>query len=202
MRLLQIKRILVLLVSVSWFGTAQAGIITIQWDTTVEDTDFADVSVGESASLVVRFNALSNDLANLVVDATNFIDYSIRFSASGEFATWSVAAPATDLTLLGPNLFEFNNLGELSSVNEFFIEGNDYLTSINGLSDVATLYNDGENCILCSNVGDIDVFDVDFGLNPQAWSVTTQVPEPSTLVIFALAVIGLVTRRNTKLIAI
>lgn len=64
------------------------------------------------------------------------------------------------------------------------------------------MYNNGANCLSCSSPLRFDVNNVDAGLSTDSWSVSANdVPEPATLSLVALGLVGFGLTRRRRLAA-
>jgi hypothetical protein len=185
-----------LVLSVS--GFANAGIIELNWDTTLSSTNIVGTTSGDNVSLVFRFNSLTNDLSNLVLNQNNFLDYSFYLN-DGRFMTFDLLESGSLLFYGSNNFFSFDALGSLVGVQSFYIYDNSVMSNIAGVNGIGNgMYNNGRNCTLCGSTS-FSVNNVASGLSASSWTVNhAQVPEPSTLAIFALGMIGLASRRFKK----
>jgi len=183
-------------------GIANAGIINLRWDTTVAASELTEVAIGDDVGFVFRFETIGSDLADVVLNASNFIDYTMTFD--------DIDASLTMNSFAGPNeayegytdnsYFTFDSAGILAQVQQFGVNGTDYTARNLALPGTNKLYNDGADmCIFCGE-GELYVNNVDTGLSTTSWIITqtSEVPEPSTLAIFALGMIGLASRRFKK----
>lgn len=211
MRLKIINRFFAALAMLAIASVAHAGVISLQWDTTVSTSLTPEVASGDVASFVINFHSNTNDLSNLTLSANSLIDYSFRVNSKNIFITLAANhATVLDSNVIPP-LFSFNSLGDLTTVSPFVI-----LTNLSSVSNpfstslhlepytIVQLYNDGYNCIVCIFPKDgtghsIDVDNVELGLRAKSWKVKVDAPEPSTLAIFALGLIGLASRSLKKL---
>jgi hypothetical protein len=175
---------------------AHAGIIELTWNTSLSSTSIVGTNVGDNVSLVFRFDSLTNDLSNLVLNKSSFLDYSFNLE-DGRFITFDSGMSST---YVNNDFFVFNSLGNLYSVDSFQIKDVDVVSNILGVNGTKqTLFNNGRNCILCFGTYSANVNNVWLGLSADSWTIRyAQVPEPSTLAIFALGMIGLASRRFKK----
>jgi hypothetical protein len=175
---------------------AHAGIIELTWNTSLSSTSIVGTNVGDNVSLVFRFDSLTNDLSNLVLNKSSFLDYSFNLD-DGRFITFD---SGISTTYVNNDFFVFNSLGNLYSVNGFHIRDSDVESNIVGVNGTfQTLFNNGANCILCFGTNNAHVNNVGLGLSADSWTIRyAQVPEPSTLAIFALGMIGIASRRFKK----
>jgi hypothetical protein len=199
------KNLLVAFAIILSIGKANAGIITLQWNTTVAYSGFSDVKIDDSAKLVFRFEVMTNNLDNLTLDMSDLVDFSVYFDDSGNYATFQRPGGGNNSVRYNGNYFEFDASGNLSLKNDFDIVGTDVSQNISAGTSIQHGISDISHPVYCVNVCTplvgkyIKLNDLAAGNKVINWHVSvSQVPEPSTLAIFALGIIGLASRRFKK----
>ena len=188
-----------LILSIS--SLANAGIIELTWDTSLSDTDVVGTNIGDNVSLVFRFNSTTNDLSNLVLNKNSFMDYSFHLD-DGRFVTFDLLESGyINSGYENNSFFSFDALGDLVGIESFYILDTSVVSNIVGVNGTSQgMFNNGANCFLCGGSQYFGVNNVASGLSTSSWAVSQSqdVPEPSTLAIFALGMIGLASRRFKK----
>lgn len=181
---------------------ASAGMIELTWGTSLQSSsNWAPSStVGENLNIIFTVDNGSNSLINQTWQVSDFVSYRIE----GE-SGWSVLSNYIDLTSTG--IFSTDNNGLVNSAGNWFNfssqpdEGT--MSWRAGPSNVAW-WNNGINGIAMgtnSSAEYLSVNNVSQNLLASSWKAAvaqTEVPEPSTLAIFALGIIGLASRRFKK----
>jgi hypothetical protein len=185
------------------FNIAHAGLIELTWSTSLQSsTNWAPSStVGENLNVIFTLDNGSNSLINQTWQVTDFVSYSVE-GGSG----WSVTSNYIDLGSSG--VFSTDISGLVSSVGNWY--NWDYSNTEEGMMswragpDNLAWWNNGANGIAMgtdSSDAYLTVNNVSQNQLASSWSATivqTEVPEPSTLAIFALAMIGLAARQFKK----
>ena len=172
-----------------------AAIVELTWNTTLTGTNIPNISYGDEISLTFRFEIASNNLSNVTLNASNFMDYSFYIS-NGRYMTLDKGAGQP---FQENDFFTFDVNENLVNVTEFGlyhpnVESN--ISSLNGLG--FAMYNDGLNCLLCGDNYELSVANVEDGLNPQTWAVSSEVPVPAAAWLFGSALAGLGVLRKKK----
>jgi hypothetical protein len=214
------NRWLVVLAFLSCINGAHAGIITLQWSTTVSESDFEDIKEDELVSFIYRF-AIDlrdyedlEDLEDVRLDFNSLIDFSVRIDATGKFVTMAPSSVNINEGRDGWYL-SFDDDGNVLD-DEFYnvrLEGPDFTSNIFGSNTAENiemflsedeqafrfrgLFGEDESNRLYIDERDEDDF---------IWSllvsedplIVNEVPAPSTLAIFELGLICLGFRRFNK----
>ena len=182
-----------LVLSVSSF--ANAGLISFTYDSTVgSGTTMPGVTEGES----LNFNLVLDNGGTTVVSQTwDFSDFvSLDVTTSGGYSFSSFGAGSGSFTTdAGGNVVGMSDWRTWQQASGF--------DSITGDISNAAWWLNGRNNVLRNMENRKGVYDANVSaINmPSSWSVndaSNSVPEPSTLAIFALGMIGLASRRFKK----
>ncbi|XQW85306.1 PEP-CTERM sorting domain-containing protein [Thalassotalea piscium] len=202
-------------------STANAGIIT--WDEVQNSTDFTDVL--NSGNTVEAINATKSNSGSVTVNGIQFNNAANLLSENGYIGALNSLSTGDSNYDNFLNSFNYGNGANLTSLNiggGNLVAGVNYsiqlwFTDLRSGMDVRDMYfddNNGNSIKLNANGSEFGQFVIgrftatgstqELNLDPLGFGNShitgyqVRVPEPSTLAILALAIIGLASRRFKK----
>ena len=179
---------------------ANAGLIEVKWDTTVE-TSFnwaPTTTIGEAISIVITLDNGQSSALNQTWDKTNFVQFRIESASGWQFSSDSIYLRTSS------GVFATDSSGNVTSAGSWKGFSSSVASWDAGL-DAGKWYNNGVNSVAYNNdysMG-LSVTNVEGNLEGANWYVSSvqpssNVPEPSTLAILALGMMGLASGRFKK----
>ncbi len=175
---------------------SHASIIEFNWTTQVDSSSLSLWEAGDSITIEMLFDIADDDYASHSYTFDEFISYT---------ATNSYGDYVTAFGYGGYNgaYFETDLNGNITSVGNN--RSNYYLPTESNIGMYNQKYyalfiTSANQSILSVSGGQVDVVNRAAGLQAESWTVSggVSVPEPSTLAIFALGMMGLALRRFKK----
>jgi hypothetical protein len=188
-----------ILASSFMFNVANAGLVELQWDTSVMQLNgWAPSSyVGELVSVIITVDNGNSSLLNQTWEGVDFREYRIEGASGWVFGSSSI----TNWT----GSFDTDSVGSVTSAGSWYDEGtpaNPVVASWtpSSTSAIGGWYNDSYNPIASVSIpgespDNISLTDATNNQIGSSWTArVSDVPEPSTLAIFALGLMGLSLR--------
>jgi hypothetical protein len=206
MKFIFLKAAVLILSASVWANVANAGLIELKWDTTISNLggEWAPSStVGELISIIITVDNGGASTLNQIWGEDDFIGYRIESATGWVFSSSVITLDASS------GSFATNGSGIVTSTGNWqasvpllFVTD----TSWNPLTNLGAWYNNGINTIAqyttigFSVGGSLSAVNVAQNQIPLNWNARTvqEVPEPSSLVFFALGLIGLSLNRFKK----
>ena len=174
---------------------ANAALIELSWDSTISTTSIAGASAGDAVTMTFQFETVTGNLANMVLDADNFLSYGFVIDG-GQMATLDLTGGTIASFYINNDFFTFDAGGILASVDNFLITDSSVTSNFGATS--GSLFNNGGNCFYCASPN-MDLVDPSSGKLASSWAVeVTDVPEPSIIALFAAGLFGIGFARRRR----